>query len=127
MFRIVKIILEGHNVSRAWDQLERPPPWVVRCRSTKLALASQWSRDPSLALHKATNPQSVGAADSKQAQVIAMLKRPRGVTVDEIMAATGWQAHTVRGFFAGALKKRLGVVVASEKVEGRGRVYRLPG
>jgi hypothetical protein len=63
--------------------------------------------------------------DSKQAQVIAMLKRPDGATVDEIMTQTEWQAHTVRGFFAGALKKRLGLEVTSEKVEDRGRVYRL--
>jgi hypothetical protein len=63
--------------------------------------------------------------DSKQAKVIAMLKRPNGTTVEEIMAETEWQAHTVRGFFAGALKKRLGLEVTSEKVEDRGRVYRL--
>jgi hypothetical protein len=64
-------------------------------------------------------------ADSKQAQVIAMLKRPDGATVEEIMAATEWQAHTVRGFFAAPLKKRLGLEFMSEKVEDRGRVYRI--
>jgi hypothetical protein len=64
-------------------------------------------------------------ADTKQSQVIAMLKRPNGATVEEIMAATEWQAHTVRGFFAGALKKRLGLEVTSEKDEERGRVYRI--
>jgi len=63
-------------------------------------------------------------ADSKQAQVIAMLRQPQGATIAEIAAATGWQAHTVRGFLAGALKKKLGLTVTSEKVEGRGRVYR---
>jgi hypothetical protein len=63
--------------------------------------------------------------DTKQAQVIAMLKRPKGATVEEIMGETEWQAHTVRGFFAGALKKRLGLEVTSEKVEDRGRVYRV--
>lgn len=66
-------------------------------------------------------------ADSKQAHVIAMLRRPEGVTIAEIAAATGWQAHTVRGFFAGALKKKLGLTVTSEKVEERGRVYRIGG
>ena len=45
--------------------------------------------------------------------------------IAEIVAATGWQPHTVRGAFAGALKKRLGLAIASEKVEGRGRVYRI--
>jgi hypothetical protein len=63
--------------------------------------------------------------DSKQAQVIAVLKQPKGATIEEIMRVTGWLAHTVRGFFAGALKKRLRMQVTSEKDEERGRVYRL--
>ena len=54
-----------------------------------------------------------------------MLQRPEGASLDEIVAATGWQAHTVRGAIAGALKRKLGLSVASEKVEGRGRVYRI--
>jgi hypothetical protein len=64
-------------------------------------------------------------ANSKQAQLIEMLKRPEGATIQEIVGKLKWQAHTVRGAFAGALKKRLGLKVESEKVEGRGRVYRL--
>jgi len=63
---------------------------------------------------------------TKQAQLIAMLRAPEGATIEEIMAATGWQSHTVRGAMAGALKKKLGLEVTSEKVEGRGRVYKLP-
>jgi hypothetical protein len=63
---------------------------------------------------------------TKQATLIAMLRAPAGATIEEIMAATGWQSHTVRGAMAGALKKKLGLEVTSEKVEGRGRVYRLP-
>ena len=63
---------------------------------------------------------------TKQATLIAMLRAPDGATIEEIMAATGWQSHTVRGAMAGALKKKLGLEVTSEKVEGRGRVYRLP-
>jgi hypothetical protein len=63
---------------------------------------------------------------TKQATLIAMLRSDSGATIAEIVAATGWQAHTVRGAFAGALKKRLGLEVTSKKVEGRGRVYRLP-
>jgi hypothetical protein len=63
---------------------------------------------------------------TKQATLIAMLRAPDGATIEEIMAATGWQSHTVRGAFAGALKKKLGLEVTSEKVEGRGRIYSLP-
>ena len=63
---------------------------------------------------------------TKQATLIAMLRAPDGATIEEIMAATGWQSHTVRGAMAGALKKKLGLEVTSEKVEDRGRVYKLP-
>ena len=61
---------------------------------------------------------------TKQALLVGLLDRPEGATIDEIIAATGWQPHTVRGAFAGALKKRLGLTITSEKREGRGRVYR---
>ena len=57
--------------------------------------------------------------DTKQAQLIAMLRRKEGATIAQIVAATGWQPHTVRGAFAGALKKKLGLTVTSEKVEGK--------
>jgi hypothetical protein len=63
--------------------------------------------------------------NTKQAQLIAMLRRKEGATIAQIVAATGWQPHTVRGAFAGALKKKLGLTVTWEKVEGIGRVYRL--
>ena len=62
---------------------------------------------------------------TKQALMIEMLRRPEGATVDQIMDATGWQRHTVRGAFAGALKKKLRLAVTSEKVEGGARVYRV--
>jgi len=63
--------------------------------------------------------------DTKQARLIEMLKRAKGATIDEIVDELEWQAHTVRGAIAGALKKKLGLDVTSEKVEGRGRVYRV--
>ena len=63
--------------------------------------------------------------DSKQAQLIAMLQRAKGATIAEIVEAFDWQPHTVRGVIAGALKKKLGLQVVSEKSERRGRVYRI--
>jgi len=62
---------------------------------------------------------------TKQAALIEMLRAPGGATIAEIVAATGWQAHTARGAIAGALKKKLGLSIASEKDAARGRVYRL--
>ena len=60
---------------------------------------------------------------TKQAQIRAMLQRPEGASIAEIVAATSWQAHTARGAISGAIKKKLGLPIAAEKVEGRGTVY----
>ena len=65
-------------------------------------------------------------SDGHGVTLVAMLRAPDGATIEEIMAVTGWQSHTVRGAMAGALKKKLGLEVTSEKVENRGRVYKLP-
>lgn len=62
---------------------------------------------------------------TKQATLIALLEVPEGASLAEITAATGWQAHSARGAISGGLKKKLGLSVTSERVEGRGRVYRL--
>ena len=62
-------------------------------------------------------------ANSKQAQVLAMLHRPEGATLAQICACTGWQKHTVRGTFAGAFKKKLGLTIESTKETGGERVY----
>ena len=64
---------------------------------------------------------------TKQAKLIAMLKAPDGATIEQVAKAFGWQPHTARGAIYGALKKKLDLNVVSEKVEGRGRVYRIVG
>jgi len=64
-------------------------------------------------------------ADSKQAMVTGLLQRPEGATIAQIMEATGWQQHTVRGTLAGTLKKRLGLTIHSSKEAGGQRVYRI--
>ena len=63
--------------------------------------------------------------NSKQAQVIAMLKRPEGATISQICELTQWERHTVRGTFAGAFKKKLGLDINSTKEAGGERVYRI--
>jgi hypothetical protein len=62
---------------------------------------------------------------TKKEALIALLRRPDGATIEEIATALSWRPHTVRGAIAGALKKKLGLAVTSEKVADRGRVYRL--
>jgi hypothetical protein len=75
---------------------------------------------------KTKEPKAPRTRDgTKQAQLIAMLRRAKGATIDEVVQALEWQPHTVRGAIAGALKKKLGLDVTSEKDEKRGRVYKL--
>jgi hypothetical protein len=69
-------------------------------------------------------PPSDSNRPSKQDEVIGMVRRPEGVTVDEVASVTGWLRHTVRGVFSGTLKKKLGLTLASAKEE-RGRVSRI--
>lgn len=62
---------------------------------------------------------------TKLARLIALLSKEEGATIGDLTKATDWQAHSVRGAISGTLKKKLGLTVASEPVEGRGRVYHI--
>lgn len=65
------------------------------------------------------------AAKTKQQVCLDLLNRPEGATVEELQAATGWQQHSVRGFLAGAVKKKLGLTLLSEKPDAGPRHYRI--
>jgi Protein of unknown function (DUF3489) len=62
--------------------------------------------------------------DTKHARIIAMLRKPAGATIAAIMTATDWQQHSVRGFLAGVVRKKLGLNLVSEQTD-KGRVYRI--
>jgi Protein of unknown function (DUF3489) len=64
--------------------------------------------------------------DTKHARIIAMLRAPAGTTIAAIMTATDWQQHSVRGFLAGVVRKKLGLNLVSEQTD-KGRVYRIKG
>jgi hypothetical protein len=112
--------LSGRRLLSLWNAL----PGVEKRRKVgdRDALINDlWS---AIKMSPAPEPQSEAKRLSKQDQVIAMLRRPEGVTVREVASLTGWQRHTVRGVFSGTVKKKLGLTLASAEEE-RGRVYRI--
>jgi uncharacterized protein DUF3489 len=70
-------------------------------------------------------PTPTQRENTKQAKLIALLRRPGGATIDNLAKATGWQRHTVRGAISGALKKKLRLSVTSDKTKDGERVYRI--
>lgn len=121
---IEEVPANDHNTVWRHDE-ERGP---ITLRATPLAyMALGIADDTSEAIpaETATVPEPVKRrSGTKQDKLIEMLRAEGGATIDEIVAALEWQPHTARGAMSGALKKKLGLTITSEKVEGRGRVYR---
>jgi hypothetical protein len=80
---------------------------------------------PKVAEEVRPTEQKAAREGSKKAIVLDMLRRPAGATLAEIMSATGWQAHSVRGFISGGLTKKMGIKIESFKSEGKERAYRI--
>jgi Protein of unknown function (DUF3489) len=108
-------------------ELDRPgetrPYEILRVLRAAIARAEGQPRRsrPAHELRRQRQPRE----GTKEGHVIAMLRRPAGATLAQIGESTGWQAHTIRGFFAAALKKRHCLAVISEKPEGGERTYRI--
>ena len=90
--------------------------------------------EPGVYVATATGLQAIGFTNqaprakregTKQAVLIDLLKRPEGATLPQMVEATNWMVHTVRGAMAGALKKKLGLEITSEKQTGADRIYRI--
>jgi Protein of unknown function (DUF3489) len=119
--------LSASRLVALWNALPGVAP-VTKFKDRKTAARRLWAAFQQIAPSPDGKSAAVAkaAATTKQAQVIEMLQRPAGATIDEIIALTAWQRHTVRGLIAGALKKKLGLDVISETAK-RGRVYRIVG
>ena len=97
---------------------------LAKIADRKKAITHVWAALQALP-ESATKTPGPSRSGSKQAQVIAMLRRPVGATIEAIAAATGWQRHTVRGLISGTLKKKLGLALVAEKRGDGARVYRI--
>lgn len=99
---------------------------------TKLQITTTQSAAPQRRPRKAAVPIALGVTATEQpretkgklGKLILLLSRTEGATIEQMMATTGWQAHSVRGAISGAIKKKLGFDVSSEKTKG-GRLYRI--
>ena len=115
------------------DKKSKPAASQMRAKAPKAATGAKSPKPAKTAAPAKKTARTAPAGTTaptprehtKQATMIAMLQRKNGATIAEIVEATGWQPHTVRGAFAGALKKKLGLNIVSEKDEKRGRVYRI--
>ncbi len=96
---------------------------VGRKRQAPEPVMPEVDGDAVVAAPEAAKPIPRTRENSKQAKVIQMLRRPEGATIPQIMAVTSWQAHSARGFFAGTIKKKLGLAITSAKPDGGDRVY----
>jgi len=120
---------DGHGTTLIATQAGREAigiePVVARTASALRKAKLQPDADPVVTeTPKASKPVAIRAG-TKQAQIIALLQRPEGASIAEIVEASGWLAHSARGMISGALKKKLGLSINSEKVEARGTVYRI--
>lgn len=111
-------------MSKAKSNVKSKRAHLTTKRVRKAKASSERSGTRSTERDSTRRPVHVARANTKQADVLALLSSPSGTTIEKIMKATGWQQHSVRGFLAGVVRKKLKLDLISEPTES-GRVYRL--
>ena len=97
---------------------------MTKPKSKPKAAARSTSRSTSKSRTRTSSSKTAMRPDTKHARIIAMLRTPTGTTIAAIMTATHWQQHSVRGFLAGVVRKKLDLNLVSEQTD-KGRVYRI--
>ncbi len=113
----------------AADEQSQPPPASIaphgskRSAGRRKATGAKGATGPKSKAKRTAFPSALRPG-TKQSLLVDLLRRKEGATIAEVVKATGWQPHSVRGAISGTLKKKLGLAITSDQVEGRGRVYR---
>ncbi len=115
--------LQAIDGEPAEESSKQPTPTKTRAKKPRRRIVQK----PTATTPKGKKSQTTARQGTKQALLISLLKRKKGATIEAIVAATGWQAHSVRGAISGTLKKKLGLAVTSERVGGGSRVYQIAG
>jgi len=113
-------------VARLWKAVQRLTPSDAP-QEARVATKVGAKKSPTKAARRATAAKEAKVArqGSKTAEVVELLRRKQGATLAEVMKATGWQAHSVRGFISGTITKKLGLTVESSRSESKERTYRI--
>lgn len=124
---VKKFTDRANAVARIWKAIQRLGASVGPQSATVAKKAKGTTKKASAAKKPAQAKQgaSVARDGSKKAAVLELLRRKQGATLADIMQATGWQAHSVRGFISGALTKKMGLNVESFRTDGGERAYRI--
>ena len=128
-FTVKDLSIKGAACKKVLDSLlNKSLIKIIQAKGTEAAFALTAQGQKAIGVEKPEEKQKPKTRPgTKLDQVIKMLSRPEGATIAQIMEQTGWQQHTVHGTLAGALKKRLGLTIESEKPDDGKRIYRITG